>query len=212
MTTPVGGADRAILAFDRALRTLSGNVEANRANPAVGVAPASLDDAARRHAAGLMRINHTGEVCAQALYEGQALVARRPEVRSWLEDSAQEETDHLAWCAERLKELGSRPSLLNPLFYGASMGIGMVTGLLGDRISLGFVEATEDQVGEHLADHLERLPQEDQRSRAIVSVMQGEELRHGAGALEQGGVAFPLPVRQAMRWLSRVMTETTYRF
>lgn len=211
MGTPAEGADRAILALDRALRTLFGNVKARRRSPADIVEGAVLGDADRRHAAGLMRINHTGEVCAQALYEGQALVARKAEVRTWLEAAAQEETDHLAWCADRLKELDSRPSVLNPLFYGASMGLGVVTGLLGDRISLGFVEATEDQVGEHLTDHLERLPAEDQRSRAIVEVMRGEEERHGSGALAQGGAEFPLPVRRMMRLLSKVMTETTYR-
>jgi ubiquinone biosynthesis monooxygenase Coq7 len=212
MATPSDRLDRAILAFDRGLRTLFGMARANRDNPAAEVADADLAEADRRHAAGLMRINHTGEVCAQALYEGQALVARRHEVRDWLQHAAAEETDHLAWCAERLRELGSRPSVLNPVFYGASMGLGVVTGLLGDRVSLGFVEATEDQVGEHLTDHLERLPPEDQRSRAIVAAMREEELRHGRGALAQGGEAFPSPVRKLMRLVSKVMTETTYRF
>ena len=211
MGTPSEGVDRAILAFDRGLRTLFGAVRANRDNPAATVAESELAQADRTHAAGLMRINHTGEVCAQALYEGQALVAKRREVRDWLQDAAGEETDHLAWCAERLRELDSRPSVLNPLFYGASMGLGMVSGLLGDRISLGFVEATEDQVGEHLADHLDRLPAGDRRSRAIVATMRDEELRHGKGALAQGGEPFPAPVRRLMRLMSKVMTETTYR-
>ena len=211
MSTPPDGIDQAILTFDRALRTLFGPVKAERENPANAVADAPLDAADKAHAAGLMRINHTGEVCAQALYEGQALVARKPAVRTWLHAAAAEETDHLAWCSERLRELDSRPSVLNPLFYGASLGIGVVTGLLGDRVSLGFVEATEDQVGEHLADHLDRLPPADQRSRAIVATMHDEELRHGQGALAQGGEVFPRPVRRLMRLLSRVMTATTYR-
>jgi ubiquinone biosynthesis monooxygenase Coq7 len=211
MTTSDDGIDRMILVLDRALRTLAGNVQAQRPNPGAGVAEVPLDAEEKRHAAGLMRINHTGEVCAQALYEGQALVARSPAVRAWLENAAREETDHLVWCNARLKELGSSPSVLNPLFYGASMGLGVVTGLLGDRISLGFVEATEDQVGEHLQDHLGKLPSADERSRAIVSVMREEELAHGNGALTRGGEPFPKPVRNVMRLLSKAMTASTYR-
>lgn len=210
MGAPPDGIDQAILTFDRGLRTLFGKLAASRPSPAAQQPQVELVDEARRHAAGLMRINHTGEVCAQALYEGQALVARKREVRTWLEHAAAEETDHLVWCAERLKELDSRPSVFNPLFYGASFGIGAITGLLGDRISLGFVEATEDQVGEHLNDHLDKLPAEDQRSRAIVATMREEELRHGEGAIQQGGEVFPAPVRKLMRLMSKVMTETTY--
>ncbi len=211
MGTPPDSLDQVILTFDRGLRTLFGKLASSRPSPATQKPQVELAEDARSHAAGLMRINHTGEVCAQALYEGQALVARKPEVRTWLEHAATEETDHLVWCAERLKELDSRPSVLNPLFYGASLSLGAITGLLGDRISLGFVEATEDQVGEHLNDHLDKLPAEDQRSRAIVATMREEELRHGEGAIKQGGEAFPAPVRKLMRLMSKVMTETTYR-
>ncbi len=158
-----------------------------------------------------MRVNHTGEVCAQALYEGQALTARRDEVRAKLRSAADEESDHLAWCAERLAELDASPSLLNPLFYAASYAIGALTGLAGDKVSLGFVEATEDQVCEHLDRHLQALPKDDGRSRAIVAGMRAEEARHGAAALESGGAPFPEVVKAAMTALSRVMTETTYR-
>ena len=158
-----------------------------------------------------MRVNHTGEVCAQALYEGQALTARQNDVRAKLKSAAEEESDHLAWCAERLQELDASPSLLNPLFYAASYIIGALTGLAGDKVSLGFVEATEDQVCEHLDRHLQALPEDDQRSRAIITGMRAEEARHGAAALESGGAPFPQAARAAMTAVSRVMTETTYR-
>ena len=194
--------DDAIQRFDRALRTLTGNRAAERENPAAAIEDAPLDDEERKHAAGLMRVNHTGEVCAQALYEGQAMTARDGAVRERLLSAAGEEADHLAWCAERLDELGSAPSVLNPLFYAASYAMGAVTGLIGDRISLGFVEATEDQVCEHLERHLDALPDQDARSRAIVERMHEEEARHGTEALEMGGEEFPEPVKQAM-------TETT---
>ena len=203
--------DDFIQRFDRALRTLTGNGAAERENPASAVEDAPLDDGERKHAAGLMRVNHTGEVCAQALYEGQALTARDGAVRERLLNAAGEEADHLAWCAERLDELGSAPSVLNPLFYAASYAMGAVTGLIGDRVSLGFVEATEDQVCEHLERHLDALPEQDAKSRAIVERMHEEEARHGSDALEMGGEEFPQPVKQAMTLLSRVMTETTYR-
>ncbi len=203
--------DDAIRRFDRALKTLTGSRAAERENPAARIDDAPMDDAERAHAAGLMRVNHTGEVCAQALYEGQALTARDREVRDRLLGAAGEEADHLAWCAERLGELGSAPSVLNPLFYAASYAMGAVTGLIGDRVSLGFVEATEDQVCEHLERHLDALPEQDARSRAIVERMHEEEARHGTDALEMGGEEFPAPVKQAMTLLSRVMTETTYR-
>ena len=149
--------DEAISQFDRALRTLTGRLSAGRPSPGAAVPDAPLDDAERRHAGGLMRVNHTGEVCAQALYEGQALTARQDDVRRRLKSAAEEESDHLAWCAERLTELDASPSLLNPLFYAASYAIGALTGLAGDKVSLGFVEATEDQVCEHLDRHLQAL-------------------------------------------------------
>jgi len=204
-------ADELIGQVDRALRTLTGQRRAARPNPAERLPEHELDEAARRHAAGLMRVNHTGEICAQALYDGQSLTARKAEVRQMLGTAADEEADHLAWCEARLAELESRPSVLNPLFYALSYTMGAATGLLGDRVSLGFVEATEDQVCRHLERHLAALPAADERSREIVRQMHEDEARHGAAALDQGGAAFPKPIRQAMTLLSRIMTETTYR-
>ena len=204
--------DDLIVAFDRGLKTLTQGGVAARPSPAGDVADEALTAEERRHAAGLMRVNHTGEVCAQALYEGQALTARDPSTRDSLKAAAQEEEDHLVWCEARLEELESRPSFLNPLFYAASYGLGAATGLLGDRISLGFVAATEDQVEAHLEHHLEALPEGDHRSRQVVAQMREDEARHGADALAAGGTAFPQPVKQAMTVLSKVMTETTYRF
>lgn len=204
--------DRLILGADAVLRTVAGPARAHRPSPSSKLPPdAALDADARRHAAGLMRVNHTGEVCAQALYRGQALTARAPAVRRSMESSAREEEDHLAWCAERLEELEARPSVLNPLFYGVSFAMGALTGLVGDKVSLGFVHATEDRVAAHLDDHTRRLPEADLRSRAIVEQMREDELRHGETALEVGGVEFPPPVRDAMAVLAKVMTETTYR-
>ena len=203
--------DEAISQFDRALRTLTGQLSARRPSPGAEVPEAPLDEAERRHAGGLMRVNHTGEVCAQALYEGQALTAQRDRVRAKLKSAAEEESDHLAWCAERLRELNASPSLLNPLFYAASYAIGALTGLAGDKVSLGFVEATEDQVCDHLDRHLKALPEGDDRSRAIINGMRADEARHGAAALESGGAPFPPAAKAAMTALSRVMTETTYR-
>ncbi len=204
-------ADQLVSGIDKALRTLTGQHAAERPNPAGDLAEGEMEDQARRHAAGLMRVNHTGEVCAQALYEGQSLTARTHEVRRLLESAASEEADHLAWCEQRLQELESRPSALNPVFYALSYAMGAATGLLGDRVSLGFVEATEDQVCSHLEKHLADLPLEDERSREIVRHMHEDEARHGSAALEEGGVAFPEPVKKVMTAVSRIMTETSYR-
>ena len=204
-------ADQLVSGIDKALRTLTGQHDADRPNPAGGLVEGEMEDQARRHAAGLMRVNHTGEVCAQALYEGQSLMARTREVRRLLESAASEEADHLAWCEQRLQELESRPSALNPVFYALSYAMGAATGLLGDRVSLGFVEATEDQVCSHLEKHLADLPLEDERSREIVKRMHEDEARHGSAALEGGGVAFPEPVKKVMTAVSRIMTETSYR-
>ncbi len=203
--------DSLILGFDRALRTLTGQHAPQRPSPAETQPEAELDEAARHHAAGLMRVNHCGEICAQALYEGQALTAKTPEARAALESAAQEERDHLAWCRKRLDELDSRPSVLDPLFYGASYAMGAATGLLGDKISMGFVEATEDQVVQHLERHLDTLPEEDERSRAIIEQMREDEAEHGQTALAMGGAEFPEPVKAAMTLMSRLMTESTYR-
>lgn len=203
--------DFAVIAADRVLKTLAGHHVPERSSPAQSLPSAPLEKEHRAHAAGLMRVNHAGEVCAQALYEGQALVARDAKVRDALLAAAREEEDHLAWCGERLRELDSRPSLLNPLWYGMSFALGAATGLMGDRISLGFVAATEDQVCRHLDLHMQDLPADDERSRAIVSQMRDDEARHGTAALEAGGTDFPQPVKDAMTIVSGVMTATAYR-
>lgn len=194
----------------RALASLAGAVDAQRENPA-GDARSELDARARRHAAGLMRVNHCGEICAQALYEGQAATARDAALKTHLLAAADEEADHLAWCRERLTELDDRPSVLAPFFYGASYLLGAAAGLLGDRVSLGFVAATEEQVERHLDSHIERLPEGDARSRAILEAMRDDEARHGAEALRAGGADFPRPVKSAMALVSQAMTRATYR-
>lgn len=205
-------ADRLIGQFDRALRTLHpGGVAAHRQSPADNLADTEMSSSERRHAAGLMRVNHAGEVCAQALYQGQAATAKLANVRKKMEKAADEEIDHLAWCDERLRQLHSRPSVLNPLWYGLSFGLGAAAGLVSDKASLGFVAATEEQVGDHLRDHLKRLPTEDQKSRAIVQTMLKEEEAHGASALRAGGYRFPSPIKKLMRLTSKVMTATSYR-
>jgi 3-demethoxyubiquinol 3-hydroxylase len=207
----LSAVDTAIVQFDRALHTLlPGTARANRANPAFGIAPLELDDAERRRSAGLMRINHTGEVCAQALYQGQAATAKLPSVRTAMERAADEEIDHLAWCEERLRALNSRPSLLNPLFYGMSFALGAGAGLLGDKVSLGFVAATEDQVGTHLRQHLERLPVQDRASRAVLEQMLADETQHATTAIEAGGLRFPGWLKKTMTAASQAMTRTTY--
>lgn len=203
--------DDLVISLDRALRTLAATPVAERANPGESVADAQMDKNERAHAAGLMRVNHTGEICAQGLYEGQALTAKDRSTRDSLLAAAQEETDHLAWCEERLGELNAKPSVLNPVFYAASYAMGAVTGLLGDKVSLGFVEATEDQVCRHLESHMASLPEQDQRSRAIITQMHEDEARHGADAMAKGGAAFPAPVKDLMSLASKVMTETTYK-
>ena len=177
------------------------------------IAPvARLTDEQKRESAALMRVNHAGEVAAQALYHAQALLARDPEVREFMLRAAREETDHLSWCETRLKELGARPSVLNPLWYAGSFGIGALAALLGDRASLGFVAETERQVEGHLKSHLERLPAEDIRSRAIVEAMCHDEAGHGREAQSAGGTTLPGPIRELMRRTARVMTHTSYRF
>lgn len=207
--------DHLVLAADQAMRTLlPGAATANRPSPAQdhpGDAPLDNDSRdSRRHAAGLMRVNHTGEVCAQALYAGQALTARLPDVREAMAQAAREEEDHLAWCDARLKELGSGPSLLNPLFYGLSFAVGAAAGVAGDRWSLGFVEETEKQVVRHLEGHLGHLPADDARSRAIVDRMRADEQSHADMARRAGAAPLPFPVRRLMQAMARVMTGTTY--
>ncbi len=203
--------DRLISSVDNALRTVFGTVHASRPAPAPHADADAMDEAARELSGALMRVNHVGEVCAQALYQAQALTARTPELREQMDAAAREETDHLAWTQQRLNELGDRPSWLNPLWYAGAFGVGLLAGRLGDRVSLGFVIETERQVEQHLAGHLSRLPVEDERSRAIVQVMQDDERRHGDAAANAGGMALPLPVRWLMRGAARVMTTTAHR-
>lgn len=205
-------ADRLLMQADTALRTLlpfSG--QPTRQSPADSHDDVEMDSRQSRHVAGLMRINHTGEVCAQGLYQGQALTARLPEVRSAMEQAADEEIDHLAWCEQRIRELNSHPSVLNPLFYGLSFGIGAVAGLVSDRVSLGFVAATEEQVCKHLDEHLREIPEADEKSRSILQQMRIDEEHHAHTALDAGGFNFPAPVKWGMTLLSKVMTKTTYR-
>lgn len=205
--------DSLIREFDTALRAITGATRSERASPADALeADAdSLDAAQRRHVGGLMRVNHVGEVCAQALYQAQKLSAHTPAVRAQMEEAAREEEDHLAWCAERIRELGTHPSLLNPLWYAGAFAIGWVAGRAGDRVSLGFVSETERQVEEHLTGHLDALPGDDRRSRAVIEQMRDDEIRHGASAREAGGIALPGPVRAAMRAAAKVMTTAAYR-
>ena len=206
--TPV---DRLLDSVQNALGTVLGSARAERPNPAGDRADIVLDEAERRHAAGLMRINHVGEVCAQALYVGQALVARDDATRAQLLHAAQEETDHLAWCADRLRELDSRPSLLNPLWYAGSHAIGVVAGLRGDGWNLGFVVETERQVEAHLDEHLQQLPVADQRSRAILETMKADEARHAEHAQAQGAQVLPQPVPTLMAAASKLMKTIAYR-
>lgn len=202
--------DRWIGAFDQALRTVLGGGAASRPYPAEGIHETVEDPAERRRAAALMRVNHSGEVAAQALYQGQAAVAASAGTRAALTEAAREETDHLAWCSKRIHELGGRTSLLNPLWYAGSFAIGALAGLAGDRTSLGFVAETERQVVEHLEGHLHRLPQTDARTRAIVQQMSADEERHGHNALHAGGAELPAVARAMMKATARIMTRTAY--
>jgi 3-demethoxyubiquinol 3-hydroxylase len=203
--------DRLIGEFDRALRAVAGVVHGSRASPAEDSPESSLTEEQRRHAAALMRVNHVGEVCAQALYQGQAFTARDPSARQALDRAAREEEDHLAWSAERIRELGGRPSLLNPLWYAGAFAMGAAAGALGDRWNLAFLAETERQVEEHLTGHLEALPLDDRRTRAVVEAMRVDEARHRATALELGAAELPEPVKRAMRVASKVMTTVAYR-
>ena len=206
MTDPL---DRLLGSMDAALRTLSGQARASRPVPQIPDAtPLTPDE--RALSGALMRVNHVGEVCAQALYQAQALTARSPALRHQMTAAAREELDHLAWTEQRLRELDARPSLLNPLWYGGAFALGLLAGRAGDRWSLGFVVETERQVEEHLAGHLERLPAGDLASREIVARMQEEEARHGRDAQEAGAAALPAPLRWAMRGAAKVMTRTAH--
>lgn len=206
----LSGPDHWLATLDQTLRTLSGAVAASRPSPGSGPAP-SLSQAQRRESAALMRVNHVGEVCAQALYQAQALTARTPELREQMRQAAQEELDHLVWTQQRLTQLQDRPSLLNPLWYAGAFAIGLAAGRAGDAVSLGFVVETERQVEEHLASHLDKLPVEDTASRAIVEQMREDEARHGAHARAAGAATLPQPVQMLMRAAAKVMTTTAHR-
>ena len=208
--------DALLSVIDNALRTLAGAVHASRPTPRAAVVPGAapppeLSDGERQLSGALMRVNDVGEVCAQALYQAQALTARTPELRQQMAGAAREETDHLAWTRQRLAELGARPSLLNPLWFAGAFTIGLLAGRLGDRTSLGFVVETERQVEQHLASHLDRLPAADTASRAIVEQMKDDERRHGDAAEQAGALQLPPPLRWLMRGAARVMTATAHR-
>jgi ubiquinone biosynthesis monooxygenase Coq7 len=204
--------DLVLAEIDHALRTVSAaNPGGSTPSPADAVPEAELNAAEQRHAAGLMRINHSGEVCAQALYRGQALTAKSPATRADMKAAAREEEDHLDWCQQRLDDLDAHPSRLNPVWYAASFALGAGAGLVGDRLGLGFVAATEDQVCEHLRDHLDQLPDQDDRSRALVTRMLADEAAHAHRARRAGALTFPGPVKAAMTLASRLMTTLSYR-
>lgn len=211
MTRDYTAFDRLLMDAQNALGTVFGNARAQRPNPGDETAQIELDEDDRRHAAGLMRVNHVGEICAQALYVGQAAVARDDITRAQLLAAAREETDHLAWCAQRLQELDSRPSLLNPVWYGGSYAIGVLAGLRGDGWNLGFVVETERQVEAHLDDHLQELPQADRRSRKILATMKADEARHADQAQARGARALPPPVPALMAAASKLMKAIAYR-
>lgn len=202
--------DKLITTFDTGLRTLFAQPIASRARPDADIPEAPLSDVEKKQAAALMRINHVGEVCAQALYSGQAFVSRDATIVNALKQAATEETDHLAWCESRIHELGGRKSLLNPLWYAGSFGLGTVAGLLGDRWNLGFLAETEKQVGAHLASHLDVLSAADQKTRQIVAQMQIDEREHAETAHQLGGIPLPAPVQFGMKFASKIMTKTAY--
>ena len=203
--------DSLIIEFDRALRAVAGSTPMQRAIPVQTQHDLDLSAEEKQHAAGLMRVNHVGEVCAQALYQSQKLYARTPELKEKLEHAAREEEDHLAWCAKRLEELDSRPSLLNPLWYAGAFVLGSAAGLAGDKVSLGFVAETEKQVEQHLDGHLKDLPEKDLRSRAIVDQMRLDEIEHGQMAKKEGGIDLPTPIQGAMQFMAKIMTRTAYK-
>ncbi|MFP5400321.1 MAG: 2-polyprenyl-3-methyl-6-methoxy-1,4-benzoquinone monooxygenase [Gammaproteobacteria bacterium] len=203
--------DQAIVEFDKALRTVFAPARSVRPVPGEDIPDAELSDAERAHAAALMRVNHVGEVCAQALYQGQSIMSRDPAIRDTLRQASQEETEHLAWTERRIAELDGRKSLLNPLWYGGALAIGMLAGRFGERWNLGFLAETERQVEQHLKGHLGTLPAADQRSRAIVEQMKADEAEHAETAVRLGAHELPAPARGLMKLAARVMTTVTYR-
>lgn len=210
MTEEKRNMDVFIISLDRALRVVAGVARATRTNPGARAVEGGMNAVEKRHSAGLMRVNHVGEVCAQALYDAQGQFAKNAVLRKQYAEAAREEEDHLAWTAERLHELGSRTSLLNPLWYAGAFTLGAAVTRLGDARNLGFVVETERQVEAHLASHLEKLPPQDTRSRAIVEQMRADEIAHGAAAQAMGAIALPSPMRKMMRAMARVMTTTAY--
>jgi len=202
--------DQLIIGFDKALRTVFAQAHTVRPVPGDSLSEADLSDEERRHAAGLMRVNHCGEICAQALYQGQALMSADAAIKGALEGAAHEETEHLAWTEQRIAELGGHKSLLNPLWYGGSLAIGLLVARFGDRVNLGFLAETERQVEAHLKSHLDRLPAQDMRSRAIVGQMKADEVAHAETALNLGAAELPMPVKAAMKATSKVMTSVAY--
>jgi 3-demethoxyubiquinol 3-hydroxylase len=202
--------DRLIIEFDRTLRTLLADAQSVRPHPDATLAETPLEEAEKKQAAALMRVNHTGEVCAQALYNGQSLTARNPETIAALRQASREETEHLAWCDKRIGELGGHKSVFNPLFYSGSFALGAIAGALGDKWNLGFLAETERQVGQHLDEHLARLPARDSKSRAILEQMRIDEAEHAATAVAHGAAELPKPAKAVMQLVSKVMTRTSY--
>ena len=202
--------DKLVNILDDGVKTVFSPAQAQRESPAAAAQDAEMSNSEKRHAAALMRVNHCGEVCAQALYQGQALFARSPEVRDALQEAADEEIDHLAWTAERIHQLGGRQSALNPLWYGGAFCIGAAAAFLSDKISLGFVAETEKQVSAHLQSHLQKLPPQDEKSRRIVVQMDLDEQQHATNAVDMGGAPLPPPVRAAMHLFGKIMTRSSY--
>ena len=206
-TTPL---DTLIIEFDKGLRTVFASARSRRPSPDRDCAEAALPEREKKQAAALMRVNHSGEVCAQALYNGQALTARNAATQAALRQASEEETEHLAWCEKRIEQLGGHKSLLNPMWYAGSFALGTLAGALGDKWNLGFLAETEKQVGKHIDSHLARLPAQDEKSRAVLEQMKIDEARHATTALQSGGAELPLPVKLAMQLSSKIMTNTTY--
>jgi len=202
--------DKLIIEFDKGLKTLTANAHSVRPHPDESTQETELSADEKRHAVGLMRINHCGEVCAQALYNGQALTAKNPQTVQALQQASKEETEHLAWCEKRIQELGGHTSLFNPLWYTGSFALGAIAGAIGDKWNLGFLAETERQVGAHLDKHLQELPTNDEKSRAILEQMKIDEAEHANTAIRLGGAELPKPVKAAMKQMSKVMTSTTY--
>jgi ubiquinone biosynthesis monooxygenase Coq7 len=202
--------DHLINTFDTALRTVFAEAKAGRSHPDAAIDDDDINEQQKQHVVSLMRINHVGEVCAQALYSGQAFTSRNPQVVEALKHAAAEETDHLAWCESRIHELGGRKSLLNPLWYAGSFTIGAVAGAIGDQWNLGFLAETEQQVSAHLSSHLDKLPSEDKKTRAIIEQMHIDEMSHAQEAMDLGAAELPAPIKAAMKVSSKIMTTTAY--